>query len=189
MSHIANTTQNCFQPTAGYPFIRGQWVGPTASPAEPVPPMARSFDTVNLTSGATSQTNPSAGPGCVTVKSGDSLSELLLQRGYSVKEMYQKDDQGKTMIDRIADSNGLRNPNLIYPGQQLDLPGKDRAEESSTPQQFEDSCCCNDSPAYGPDFFDWAPTYQQLSQPWSNTADGDYVTYEDYGYIPQELFL
>ena len=52
-----------------------------------------------------------------------------------------------------------------------------------------DSCCCNDSPAYGPDFFDWAPTYQQLSQPWSNTADGEYVTYEDYGYIPQELFL
>ena len=147
--------------------------------------MARSYDTVYLTS----QTNPAAGPGCVTVKSGDSLSELLLQRGYSVKEMYQKDDQGKTMIERIADSNGLRNPNLIYPGQQLNLPGKEGAEESSTPQDVEDSCCCNDSHAYGPDFFDWAPTYQQFSQPWSNTPDGDNVSYEDYGHIPQELFL
>ena len=188
MSHIANITQNCFQPTAGYPFVRGQWVGPTASPAEPVPPMARSYDTVNLTCDASSQTNRSTGAGCVTVKSGDSLSELLLQRGYSVREMYQKDDQGKTMIDRIADSNGLRNPNLIYPGQELNLPGKDRAEESTAPP-IEDSCCCNDSPAYGPDFFDWAPSYQQLSQPWPNTPDGDYITYEDYGYIPQELFL
>jgi hypothetical protein len=64
--------------------------------------------------------------GCIKVKSGDSLSQLLLERGYSLKEMLQKDEQGQTLIDRTAAANNLRNPNLIFPGQELNLPAKER---------------------------------------------------------------
>lgn len=187
MSHIANTLQNCFQPTAGYPFVRGQWVGPTVKPAEPVPPMARSYDTVNLSCDTANHNDGAQQPGCVTVKSGDSLSQLLMQRGYSLKEMYQKDEQGKTLIDRVSDSNGLRNPNLIFPGQELNLPGKDQLEEMDFPGD-EHSCCCDEPATYGPQFFHWAPTYNQFAQPWQNTPYQDYGV-NDYVDIPQELFL
>ena len=32
------------------------------------------------------------------------------------------------MLDKVASQNGLRNPNLIYPGQDLSLPNKSKAK-------------------------------------------------------------
>lgn len=54
------------------------------------------------------------------VQVGDTLSEIvanaLKQQGvnYSTSELYR-------MVDTVAVSNGIQNPNLIYPGQRIDL--------------------------------------------------------------------
>lgn len=143
--------------TAGYPFNRGRWVGPTESPFLLQPPLTKvaqtgseTNDVVQLTKAAA---NPSSSDGnTVKVQSGDSLSQLLLDRGYSLKEMLEKDEQGKTLIDRVAAENKLRNPNLIYPGQELSLPSKEVQEESACPCESDFS----DDQSYESDF-DYGP--------------------------------
>jgi hypothetical protein len=168
MSHITNLIQNCFQP-GGYPFNRGEWVGPTATPADPVPPMARSYDNVSLSPEACLSADSSAQAGRVRVKDGDTLSQLLADRGYSAAEMYKKDDQGKTMIQRVAESNSLSSPDRIKAGWALSLPSKESQKMESCHEM--ESCqelethenadfhqdCYHESPSYGPEFFDWAP--------------------------------
>jgi hypothetical protein len=62
----------------------------------------------------------------------DSLEGILRNQGYSLKDIYTKDAQGKTMIDQVAAQNGLKNPNLIQPGQKLQVPHKEGSESLST---------------------------------------------------------
>ncbi len=54
----------------------------------------------------------------------DSVESILRKQGYSLKEIHAKDTQGRTLIDRVASANGLKNPNVIRPGQELDVPAK-----------------------------------------------------------------
>ena len=52
----------------------------------------------------------------------DHLEGILTNQGYTVEEIYTPDDQGRTLLDRVADANDLRDPNLINPGQNLVVP-------------------------------------------------------------------
>lgn len=63
-----------------------------------------------------------------------SLEGILRNQGYSLKEIYTKDSNGQTLIDRVASSNGLKNPNLIQPGQQLSIPSRGGADGSAQMQ-------------------------------------------------------
>lgn len=62
----------------------------------------------------------SSAPRSVEVRAGDTLSEIvhraLKKRGipFSTPELYQ-------WVDNVAQANGLANPDLIYPGQKIDL--------------------------------------------------------------------
>lgn len=65
----------------------------------------------------------------------DSLSSILQGQGYSAKEMFAKDEHGKSLIDKVAAQNDLRNPNLVQPGQRLVVPckaGEAHAKHSHT---------------------------------------------------------
>lgn len=59
-------------------------------------------------------------PTAYTVRRGDTLSEIiagaLRARGvsYNTRDLYR-------MVNQVADLNGIRNPNLIFPGQAVDL--------------------------------------------------------------------
>lgn len=140
--------------TAGYPFNRGQWVGHTESPFSLKSPLnttpsvaAEAHDSVCFSSAASAQLSSTANT--VTVQPDDTLSQLLLDRGYSLKEMLEKDEQGKTMLDRVAADNKLRNADLIHPGQQLTLPSKDRQDGSPLGQ--EQFCPCESDFEYESD--------------------------------------
>jgi hypothetical protein len=131
MSHQIATLS---QFPSGYPFANGKWIDPSPAPAPKVPFVAAlSPDNVCLTEQSLAHRNESAG-GCITVKSGDTLSQLLLERGYSLKEMLQKDENGLTLLDRTAAANSLKNPNLIFPGQELNLPCKEDLSMEQSPQ-------------------------------------------------------
>jgi len=83
-------------------------------------------DNVNLS------TNPNEGMSSVTVdgwKKGknDCLEHILLNQGYSMKEIYGKGEDGKSLLQNIASQNGLKDPNLLRPGQTLNIPKKGEA--------------------------------------------------------------
>lgn len=83
-------------------------------------------DKVNLS------TNPSEGLANVTVdgwKKGknDCLEHILLNQGYSMNEIYGKGSDGKSLLQNIAAQNGLKDPNLLRPGQKLNIPKKGEA--------------------------------------------------------------
>ncbi len=69
---------------------------------------------------ATNRPASSPPPQSVTIQAGDTLSEIVqnaLERrnmSYSTTDLYR-------CVDDVAKANGLSNPNLIYPGQRLDL--------------------------------------------------------------------
>ena len=161
--------------TAGFPFNRGNWVGHTTSPFHSQSPFTatpststQTSDTVQFSSAASDLLNS---PGnTVTVKADDTLSQLLLDRGYSLKEMLAKDEQGKSMLDRVAADNKLANRDLIDPGQQLTLPSKERQDASALEQ--EEFCPCESDFGYETD-----DEYHQEFD-----FDFDYESNYDYDY-------
>ncbi|MBX3172674.1 MAG: hypothetical protein KF760_35075 [Candidatus Eremiobacteraeota bacterium] len=59
----------------------------------------------------------------------DSIEHILRNQGYSSNEIYKKDKNGQSLIQRVAAANGLKDPNLIRPGQKgLMVPVKDKPE-------------------------------------------------------------
>lgn len=62
----------------------------------------------------------------------DCLEHILLNKGYSLKEIYTKDQSGRTLAQRIAADNGLKDPNLLRAGQQLIIPSKSNSKSVST---------------------------------------------------------
>ena len=66
------------------------------------------------------------------VKGGDNsnstLSGILASQGYSHEEMFAKDASGKSLLDKVAATNNLKNPNLIIAGQSLVVPSKGEQE-------------------------------------------------------------
>ncbi|MCA9776964.1 MAG: hypothetical protein KC800_09620 [Candidatus Eremiobacteraeota bacterium] len=89
--------------------------------------------------------NPYEGtaPGHAKVKVGswgsgknDSLLGILHQQGYSNREIYTKNQEGHTLLDRVQQVNQLRNANLIRQGQELVVPSKEApAQTPSTEPQ------------------------------------------------------
>ena len=61
----------------------------------------------------------------------DSLERILKGQGYSMEEIYAKDAGGKTLLDRVAEKNSLKNPDLIREGSELTVPSKKRKEGSN----------------------------------------------------------
>lgn len=59
----------------------------------------------------------------------DCLDHMLHQQGYTDKEIYTKDKSGKTLGQRIAAENHLKDPNLIRTGQTLYIPSKNKPEK------------------------------------------------------------
>lgn len=62
----------------------------------------------------------------------DSVEGILRNQGYSLKDIYNKDKDGKTLIDRVAETNGLKNPNVIHAGQSLQVPTREKSESLSS---------------------------------------------------------
>ncbi len=59
----------------------------------------------------------------------DSIERILRNQGYSSNDIYKKDKNGQSLIQRVAAANGLKDPNLIRPGQKgLMVPVKDKPE-------------------------------------------------------------
>lgn len=63
----------------------------------------------------------------------DSIERILRNQGYSSNDIYKKDKNGQSLIQRVAAANGLKDPNLIRPGQKgLMVPVKDKPEAPKT---------------------------------------------------------
>lgn len=62
----------------------------------------------------------------------DSIESILRNQGYSLNDIYSKDENGKTLVDRVAAANDLKNPNIIQPGQSLTVPSKEDSAAMST---------------------------------------------------------
>jgi hypothetical protein len=52
----------------------------------------------------------------------DCLEHILKNQGFSLKDIYTKDKDGKTLVQRVAETNGLEDPNLVHAGQKLTVP-------------------------------------------------------------------
>ena len=52
----------------------------------------------------------------------DCLVSILRGQGYSETEIYARDAEGQSLIDRVARVNGLKDPNLVVPGRKLLIP-------------------------------------------------------------------
>lgn len=92
-------------------------------------------DTASVSSGGQASTQVTVEPWGKGKNS--SVEGILRNQGYSLKEIYTKDANGQTLIDRVASSNGLKNPNLIQPGQELNIPS--RGGEGASAMQPGDS--------------------------------------------------
>lgn len=64
----------------------------------------------------------------------DSIEHILRNQGYNSNDIYRKDQNGQTLIQRVAAANGLKDPNLIRPGQRgLKVPVKAKPAEAPKP--------------------------------------------------------
>lgn len=64
----------------------------------------------------------------------DSIEHILRNQGYSSNDIYKKDKNGQSLIQRVATANGLKDPNLIRPGQKgLKVPVKSKPAEPARP--------------------------------------------------------
>lgn len=65
----------------------------------------------------------------------DSIEHILRNQGYSSNDIYKKDKNGQSLIERVAAANGLKDPNLIRPGQKgLKVPVKAKPAEAARPE-------------------------------------------------------
>ncbi len=92
--------------------------------ASPTVNSNQQVDTASVSSGGQTSTQVTVEPWGKGKNS--SVEGILRNQGYSLQEIYAKDANGQTLIDRVASSNGLKNPNLIQPGQQLNIPSRGR---------------------------------------------------------------
>lgn len=136
-----SSAQVCPAPTSGE--AAGASATDKAGKSAEAAPAKAAKDGVALSSesGDAAKTNPYEGvsenSSSVTVdgwKKGknDSVEGILRNQGYSLKDIYNKDKDGKTLIDRVAETNGLKNPNVIHPGQSLQVPTREKSESLSS---------------------------------------------------------
>ena len=81
------------------------------------------------------------------------LEGILLSQGHTRQEIYSG-ERGHRLIDRVAQANSLKDPNLIRPGQRLMVPASEarlaeerqRLDAMLPPDQYSDQ-----APQIGPD--------------------------------------
>lgn len=56
------------------------------------------------------------------VARNDHLEGILRNQGYSIEDIYKKDESGQSVLDRVVEANNLRDANLITPDQELVVP-------------------------------------------------------------------
>ena len=72
-------------------------------------------------------------------RKNDSISNILLNQGYSMDEILQKDENGKTLIDQVVKANPkIKNPNIIHPDWELRVPTKLAPEEDCGCENYPD---------------------------------------------------
>ncbi|MCE7872434.1 hypothetical protein DYH09_18930 [bacterium CPR1] len=106
---------------------------PSPAPAAGAPTTGATADKATISSPAAPQ-NPYASigaPGSAEVKvdgwkkgKNDCLEHILTNQGYSLEEIYKKDSEGKTLLDRVAAQNDMKDPNMVRTGQKLTVPSK-----------------------------------------------------------------
>lgn len=112
---------------------------PSLECAKPAPQPAPAATTSSAAPSDKVQVSAQANQGTTTVKTdawkkgkNDCLEHILLNQGYTMGEIYGKGKDGKkSLLQDIADQNGLKNPNLLRPGQELKIPPK-KGEATST---------------------------------------------------------
>ncbi len=67
----------------------------------------------------------------------DSVERILVNQGYSLREIHTRDRDGKSMLDRVAGENGLESPDSIREGRELVVPSKHRQERGEQEQRRE----------------------------------------------------
>lgn len=113
---------------------------PAPTPAAPAPAPAAGAPTTGATADKATISSPAApqnpyasigAPGSAEVtvdgwKKGqnDCLEHILTNQGYSLEEIYKKDSEGKTLLDRVASQNDMKDPNMVRTGQKLTVPSK-----------------------------------------------------------------
>lgn len=127
------------------PARRGVSTSGTATANTAANVNGRSNDQIALSQ--TSQArNPYQGtaPAFSTVKvdrwgqgNNDSVVQILLNQGYSQREIYGKSGNGRTLLDEVTRVNGLRNANFIRAGQDLIVPSKQAPEGEQAPTQTQ----------------------------------------------------
>ena len=134
MSTIASMQRESVGSTVQVPVPHAQASRPAAAAAPAAAPAATDQVKVNQT------VNPYEGFSKEATRvqvdrwrkgPNDSIERILRNQGYSHQEIYRKDGNGKTLIQRVAQANNLRDPNLIRPGQGLVVPQK---EETAGPK-------------------------------------------------------
>lgn len=68
----------------------------------------------------------------------NSLDAILKSQGYSSKEIYAKDANGKSLLDRVAATNNLKNANLVKVGQELTVPTKTQVKSAGSVKTADD---------------------------------------------------
>lgn len=123
---VAATSTQSVSSTTGAP------APPTAPPGE-----ARPADDVRLSQ----PVNPYQGISerTATVRAdawkkgpNGSVEQILAHQGYSREEMYHRDGEGRSLIQRVAEVNGMHDPNLLREGQSLLVPVR---PEEAAPQR------------------------------------------------------
>ncbi|MFN8608554.1 MAG: hypothetical protein U0931_13535 [Vulcanimicrobiota bacterium] len=60
------------------------------------------------------------------------IEKELLKKGFSLKDIYTKDKQGRTLADQVAQTNGIKNQKKIADGTELKLPQRPGAQGVSS---------------------------------------------------------
>lgn len=60
------------------------------------------------------------------------IEKELLKKGFSLKDIYTKDKQGRTLADQVAQTNGIKNQKQIADGKELKLPQRPGAQGVSS---------------------------------------------------------
>ena len=120
MSTITSVSQN-IEGTSGPQRPRAQATNVNTGANQPAPRAAGRADQVQLQA----QVNPYEGFSSESRRvqvdawrkgPNDSIERILRNQGYTPQDIYRRDASGKTLIQRVAEANGLKDPNLIRPG-------------------------------------------------------------------------
>ena len=60
------------------------------------------------------------------------IEKELLKKGFTLKDIYTKDKQGRTLADQVAQTNGIKNQKQIADGKELKLPQRPGAQGVSS---------------------------------------------------------